>query len=590
MSIYKELQSKHSADLTQLKKKSKQHSSLRFLIAILFILLLYFHESFSALLFYPVALILVAVFVYIVRSHQKITLGIKMTKNLQSINKDEIDFLNGKDVEFNDGNQFIDTSHPFSYDLDFFGPHSLFQYLNRTTTYKGQEQLSKDIVSFRDQAVILEHQDAIKELAPLVEWRQIIQATAKIKEDSKEAYDNLIDWCNRPIRKVPMIVSILSFITPFLTIGAFVTYVALDADIWFNIGFLMALVNLVILGSQIAHIKEEISPTSEIDKILKQYGLIIRKIEQQDFDSKLLSDLKSRLIHDSHKASDEILHLSSLFLRMDHVQNIFASPLLNGLLLYHIHTLRSLSSWKSSYRDDIKGWLEVIGKLEALNSLANFYYNNPGYSFPSLNTEKKIEFKDLGHPLISAKNRVVNDVSFNENRYFVLTGSNMSGKSTFLRTLGVNMVLAGTGAPICATSANLNPMEVLVSMRLSDSLTDSQSYFLAEVQRLKEIMEMQESSDHFILLDEILRGTNSDDKRSGTIEVVRKMVKNGAIGAIATHDLEVCKTTEESPDILANKRFEVEIVDDELVFDYKLKDGICQNKSATFLMKKMGVI
>jgi DNA mismatch repair ATPase MutS len=166
----------------------------------------------------------------------------------------------------------------------------------------------------------------------------------------------------------------------------------------------------------------------------------------------------------------------------------------------------------------------------------------------------------------------------------------MSGKSTFLRTLGVNMVLAGVGSPICASAANIHPMQVLVSMRLSDSLTDSESYFFAEVKRLKEIMDTLESKKCFVLLDEILRGTNSDDKRNGTIEVIKKMIAKNAIGAIATHDLEVCLTTNQYPNILANKCFEVEIVNNDLVFDYKLRDGICQNKSASFLMKKMGVI
>ena len=166
----------------------------------------------------------------------------------------------------------------------------------------------------------------------------------------------------------------------------------------------------------------------------------------------------------------------------------------------------------------------------------------------------------------------------------------MSGKSTFLRTVGVNMVLAGIGAPVVAKSAEVHPLPVDVSMRLSDSLTDSESYFYAEVKRLKFIMEELSNGPRFVLLDEILRGTNSDDKRNGTIEVIRNIVRKEAYGGIATHDLEVCKTTKEFPKTLINKRFEVEIVNDELVFDYRLRDGICENKSASFIMKKMGVI
>jgi DNA mismatch repair ATPase MutS len=166
----------------------------------------------------------------------------------------------------------------------------------------------------------------------------------------------------------------------------------------------------------------------------------------------------------------------------------------------------------------------------------------------------------------------------------------MSGKSTFLRTLGVNMVLGGIGSVVCASEANIHPLPVLVSMRLSDSLADSESYFFAEIKRLKQIMDALEGGPAFVLLDEILRGTNSDDKRNGTIEVVKKVIGQKAIGAIATHDIEVCLTTNEYPTILKNQCFEVEIKDNDLHFDYRLRDGICKNKSATFLMQKMGVI
>jgi len=166
----------------------------------------------------------------------------------------------------------------------------------------------------------------------------------------------------------------------------------------------------------------------------------------------------------------------------------------------------------------------------------------------------------------------------------------MSGKSTFLRTLGVNMILAGSGAPVCASAASIHPLRVIVSMRLSDSLTDSESYFFAEVKRLKFLMDTLDNQQCFVLLDEILRGTNSDDKRNGTIEVIKKIISKNGIGIVATHDLEVCNTTNEYPNQLSNKCFEVEIIKDELVFDYKLRAGICQNKSATFLMKKIGVI
>jgi DNA mismatch repair ATPase MutS len=232
----------------------------------------------------------------------------------------------------------------------------------------------------------------------------------------------------------------------------------------------------------------------------------------------------------------------------------------------------------------------IIGEFEALNSIANFSFNNSEFVFPNLNNSFNIEFETMGHPLIFKEKRICSDVSLVKQKFIILTGSNMSGKSTFLRSLGINMVLSGMGAPVCARQASVHVLPIFISMRMSDSLSEGESFFFAEVKRLKMIVDQLENEVSFVLLDEILKGTNSDDKRNGTIEVIKKLISKGAIGAIATHDLEVCATTNLFPDYLVNKCFEVEIENNELVFDYKLRDGICKNKSASFLMKKMGII
>jgi DNA mismatch repair ATPase MutS len=252
--------------------------------------------------------------------------------------------------------------------------------------------------------------------------------------------------------------------------------------------------------------------------------------------------------------------------------------------------LYDLLQWKNKNADKLKSWLDLIAEFETLNSFANFSYNNPGFTFPEINTEKQYRFESLGHPLLDPLKRVDNDVDFSLRPFIVLTGSNMSGKSTFLRAIAVNLVLGATGSVVCAKKASFHPMPLFVSMRLSDSLADSESYFYAEIKRLHEIMQHLENGAAFVLLDEILRGTNSEDKRNGTIGVLKKLIEYKAVGAIATHDLEVCNTIVEYPDYLSNQCFEVEIKNDNLFFDYKLKQGISQNKSASFLMKKMQII
>lgn len=246
--------------------------------------------------------------------------------------------------------------------------------------------------------------------------------------------------------------------------------------------------------------------------------------------------------------------------------------------------------WKRTHAQHITPWLTVIAEVEVLHSFATFAYNNPTFAYPSLNDQQLISFEGLGHPLIPAKDRIDNSISFALHRFMILTGSNMSGKSTFLRALGVNMLLASMGLPVCAQKATIHPMPLLVSMRLSDSLSDGKSYFFAEINRLRSIMETLAQAPCFVLLDELLRGTNSEDKQSGTFKIIEKMVLLKAIGVIATHDLEVCALSEKYPKVLQNKCFESQIVHGELYFDYTLKEGICQNKNATFLMEKMGII
>jgi DNA mismatch repair ATPase MutS len=344
------------------------------------------------------------------------------------------------------------------------------------------------------------------------------------------------------------------------------------------------------MGAFYKRIQIEIANAEDIDKVISQYGLLLKKIEEESFHSQKLKHLQEKLKFKTEHASAHLKTVSGLFSNMDAIGNLLTASLFNGTFLFNLHVLNKLLNWKKEHAEALEDWLDVIGEFEMLNSMANFAYNNTDFVYPTLNTEFKIDFSQLSHPLLNASTRVGNEVAFHPQSFMILTGSNMSGKSTFLRSLGINMVLSGMGSVVCAKEANVHPLPVLVSMRLSDSLADSESYFFAEIKRLKQIMDELEGNAAFVLLDEILRGTNSDDKRNGTIEVVKKVIANKAIGAIATHDIEVCLTTKEYPDVLTNKCFEVEIINDDLHFDYKLRDGICRNKSATFLMKKMGVI
>ncbi|MEM8938679.1 MAG: DNA mismatch repair protein [Bacteroidota bacterium] len=544
----------------------------------------------GTVIFYIIGIIALIAFFLLIKKHQSIRWLSKLIKSKIEVNKNELDFMAGKDAPFESGEEFIQHDHSYAYDLDFFGKKSIFQMLNRTGTVRGKQILADSLLNIQHKDMILQTQEAVKELTPLIDWRQQFLAIGSIDRETTENFHNLMKWSSRPPVKEHTIIKVLSFVIPATTLIFLLFYLIQPLRVFGNIAFLLFLINLGILGISFRAIREELIPSTNIEAILRHYSLLLELIENQSFSSSKLKALQKSIMPKQIKASVAIHHLSLLFGRMEHVANVFASPLLNGFLQYHIHVLRGFSQWRRLYGSLIHHWLDTVGEFEKLNSLAGFSFNHPEFIFPAINMEYRIKLKNVGHPLLKEERAITNSVDFSKNRFFILTGSNMSGKSTFLRTLGVNMVLAGIGAPVFSKKADIHPLKVLVSMRLSDSLSDSESYFYAEVKRLKNIMDQLNQQPCFVLLDEILRGTNSDDKRNGTMEVVRKMVKKKAFGGIATHDLEVCKITNEYPEILANKRFEVEIVNDELVFDYQLRDGVCENKSASFIMKKMGVI
>ena len=353
----------------------------------------------------------------------------------------------------------------------------------------------------------------------------------------------------------------------------------------------LIVVNLLVFFSFVGKMQKSKLGFENTYRLLHAFQRSITQIEQASgLGSSRFVSLQKQLSAEQSSASKSISRLSRLLDDLDSVGNILVSIPLNIFTFYHLHAYRKLLDWKRTYAQHITPWLTVIAEVEVLHSFATFAYNNPTFAYPSLNDQQLISFEGLGHPLIPAKDRIDNSISFALHRFVILTGSNMSGKSTFLRALGVNMLLASMGLPVCAQKATIHPMPLLVSMRLSDSLSDGKSYFFAEINRLRSIMETLAQAPCFVLLDELLRGTNSEDKQSGTFKIIEKMVLLKAIGVIATHDLEVCALSEKYPEVLQNKCFESQIVDGELYFDYTLKEGICQNKNATFLMEKMGII
>lgn len=529
-------------------------------------------------------------FLYLIRYYDKVKRQWQLSKGLEEINQTEINLINGEASPYEDGKAFIDPHHPYSYDLDLFGPSSLYQFLNRTTTSFGKDKLKQELLIDQPTA-IRPRQEAIDELSQKLDFRQNLQASGNIHLSEEKKLESLQKWLNAAPAFTSKTSYYLLWIFPVATIVLLIMFLVTENGRYSSLMGLGFVINLAITFSFAKKMAQYIAVSTDINKTLQQFSEQISLIEAQEFRSSLLQSLQSEYRSHSFRSSAEISRLASLFNYLDFLFNIFVSPLLNGFLLFHLHILFRLDQWRAIHGNRVNRWLEIIGEMESLSSFANMAYNNPSFCVPVVADKERLNATDLGHPLISEKKRITNSISFNEHPFVILTGSNMSGKSTFLRTLGINLVLARAGSRVCATEMNFYPFDIFVSMRINDSLQDSESLFYAELKRLHAIIEhIQSGRSTFIILDEILRGTNSNDKHNGTVGLIRKLVKGQATGIIATHDLTVADLTLQTPAYLTNKCFESAIIQDELTFDYKIKDGVCSKLSASFLMQKMGII
>ena len=565
---------------TQLYKQYyQQYNAIAFarLIDLLFAIVIgYKAINESSWLWGFLAAVMIVLFFLLIGKHKQIAVKRRIAKAKIAINEREIAFIEQGIYPADNGKDFEPAQHPYAYDLDILGEKSLYHYLNRTHTYLGRKRLAQRLL-YPDTTTILTHQEAIKALTPQLAWRQTFMAHAEQIDDSPSFYDRLQQWAAAPTTPMGKFMRVFTVISPIVfTLSAIIGYIY-DYEVLKSIAKLLLTINLSVFFFYISKINKEKLGFEHTYAMLYAFKECIAQVEAH-FPEK------------NKQASTHIAQLSRLLDDLDSVSNILVSIPLNIFSFYHLHRYRALLQWKRTYGTHIAQWLETVATTEVLCSFANFAYNNPHFVYPTFNHQYRISFEDVGHPLIAENERITNNITLDEAHFIILTGSNMSGKSTFLRTLGVNMLLAQVGLPVCAREAAIHPLPLLVSMRLSDSLSDGKSYFFAEINRIEQIMTALKRERCMVLLDEILRGTNSEDKQYGTIKIIERLLSLKAIGIVATHDIEVCKTADRYPQQLQNKCFESYIHEGELSFDYKLREGICQNKNATFLMEKLGII
>lgn len=575
----------------QLKKLQQRKSAFAWLrLAPIIAIVFAFYVLWSLGIVYVIiaSALLIFIFGRLISSDLKNQSEIERTNFLIEINENELKSIEGNFYDFPSGAEHIPKEHPYANDLDIFGRASLFQFVNRTTSEEGSERLADYLMAPASLSIISERQKAIKELSSKPLWIQDMQARARKNKITFSGKERLIEWMKEPLlfsKFKPW--KWLRYLLPVIILSIVAFYIFdLAGDTIFYMGLLIFAIIAYQINKFVAPVHDQLS---KIANELSTLSSNISSIENQTFESALLKGWQSVFIDQNKKVSDDILKIKKILDRLDIRFNIVLSLPLNLLLLWNLQQVLDLENWKQRQEASIDKWFETLADFEALNSFSVLYFNEPDWQFPQIDEKYfSIEGKEIGHPLISKNKRVNNYIDIpTSGDLMLVTGSNMAGKSTYLRSVGVNVVLAMAGAPVCAKSFTVSHVQLISSMRITDNLEESTSTFYAELKKLKTIIERVNAGENlFILLDEILRGTNSLDRHTGSKALIKQLLRKKAAAIIATHDLELANLFSEN---ILNYHFDVQVSNDELYFDYRLKPGICNSLNASILMKKIGI-
>lgn len=591
LSTYSNRISQLNSERDELKKKADVIAWSRFFALLLMCVFFFYLKPIN--LFYSIlsAVIFFAIFLRLVILAANNKEKIQNLDLLLRINHEEIEISRGEYHLRADGSSLKPPLHDYADDLDIFGRASLFQYLNRTNSEQGNKKIAEWLLSPSIPNTIYERQEAAKELSSLFTWRQQLQAYGMNDIIRMQTELRMSTWIaelnhysTKPFWKLTR------FILPAIILVALILNIV---DILPSPFFYFMVFVFFIIASSIS---KKVTPLYlKLDKMVKEILVLSNTsawIENQSFNAPLLQQLQKQFSGHQKRASIEVKGLKKILDRFDYRLNPVVFIPLNTFLLWDLQQVFDLEKWKDENRDHVLSWFHTLAEFEALCTIANFHFNHPSFSFPILDEEHgSFIAKQIGHPLIDAHKRICSSFETRgKAKLALVTGSNMAGKSTFLRSIGVNMVLAMMGAPVCAESLVLAPMRVISSMRVTDNLEESTSTFYAELKKLKHIIQAVNAKEKvFLLLDEILRGTNSLDRHTGSRALIKQLIEHDGVGVLATHDLELARLVETYPGNIHNYHFDVQVEGEELYFDYKLKEGVCQSLNASILMKKIGI-
>ena len=589
---YTERLSLTAGQLQQVKKQIFRISMLRLALFIAGIAGLYFFFNQTTLLIICICLTFLPLFI-LVKIHNRFFIRKEWLETQARIIQEELQALSGDYSSFEDGKEYVNPEHPYSFDLDIFGRRSLFQSINRTCTFFGKDRLAKWLQNhLHEKTSIEKRQEMVREISEHTLFREQFRVAGLVHHGQSSDGEKIQAWSQSPAQYlhagwVKAFIWGVPVINSLLLITSLAGWTSFS---WLGLSFGIFLVLSFGIIKRATYIQETYGKQL---KSLNGYARLIALAKAENWKSAGMQELMERFNLNGQSPIQALQQLSKELDRLDLRNNQFLYVLLEGSIFFQLQEIVRIERWKVRYGQHISEWLETVGELDALCSLGTFAYNHPQYTYPEL-TEKPFYFlaTQMGHPLMPVSQCVKNDATIPSRPFFlIITGANMAGKSTYLRTIGVNYLLASIGAPVCCERLKLYPNQLITSLRTSDSLSDNESYFFAELKRLKRIIDLlNQGQQLFIILDEILKGTNSMDKQKGSFDLIRQFMQLKANGIIATHDLLLGSLIKQFPEEIRNYCFEADIKDNELTFSYKLREGVAQNMNACFLMKKMGII
>ncbi|PYG90315.1 MutS-like protein [Ruminiclostridium sufflavum DSM 19573] len=581
---------------------------------------------FNQLIFMLAQLIVfTAAFIYLAVIHNKIIKRKIYTSAMLQINKMCLKRINGKWTEFSDtGEEFENHEHNYTYDLDIFGKSSLFQMINMTSTYSGRHKLAELLLNPLDnRKAISERQKAVTELSGKLAFRHRMLSNALISnknisllEDeeknnegrqtgsaygSKKKSRTLLDTMNKPediygwAKQENKLYSSVGFKILIIVLPA-VTIISLMLAIIGVVSVLLPaagfIIQFLMLAYRVNFRNKSFETVEKYANTLKVYSAVLKQFESERFESAYINGLKNSLKGKSEEpAWKQIDRLSKLWELIANRYN-FLHAVVNAATLWDFHCLVSLEKWKMTSGRFVEEWFDIIGEMEALSSMSVLSHDHPEFIMPEIaeDLSSGICAEQLGHPLLD-KNRKCNDISFDSRQPILLiTGSNMSGKSTFLRTVGISLILSNLGMPVCAKAFSCPVLKVYACMRTSDNLGQNISSFYAELLRVKMVVEAVDRDERvFFLLDEIFKGTNSADRHIGAKMLIKQLDKKAAWGMVSTHDLELADLEQESNGHIRNYHFKEYYNDNKIYFDYLLRRGVSDTRNAIYLMRMAGV-